>query len=125
MSLSKMLATVMGVGEEQPAMDTGNTGDTSGASQERGGITVPAVQEVALSMEELAARVEQATLNNVKKNAHISLTEVMEGWNANGKIGDNFPKVLMAIPCAVPDHKPAPGKGYFCLLGERLAQTRL
>ena len=30
----------------------------------------------------------------------------------------------MAIPCAVPDHKPVPGKGYFCLLGDRLAQTR-
>ena len=71
-------------------------------------------------MEELAARVEQATLNN----AHSSLTEVMKGWNAMGKIGDNCPKVLMATPCAVSDHKPVPGKGFFCLLGDRLAQTR-
>ena len=30
----------------------------------------------------------------------------------------------MAIPCAVPDHKPVPGKGFFCLLGDMLAQTR-
>ena len=110
MALAKILSTVMGVGEEQQAMDTGNT--------------APTEQEEALSMEELAAKVEQATLENVKKNAHSSLTEVNKGWNSKGKMGDNCPKVLMATPCAVPDHKPVPGKGFFCLLGDRLAQTR-
>ena len=124
MALSKILATVLGVGEEQPAMDTGNTGDTSGVSHEGGDLAVPVEQEVALSMEELAARVEQATLNNVKRNAHSSLTEVNKGWNSKGKMGDNCPKVLMATPCAVPDHKPVPGKEFICLLGDRLAQTR-
>ena len=75
-------------------------------------------------MEDLAAKVEQATLETVKKNAHCSLTEVMKGWHAKGKIGDNCPKVLMATPCAVPDHKPVSGKGIFCLLGDSLATTR-
>ena len=48
----------------------------------------------------------------------------MKEWHAKGKIGDNFPKVLMATPCAVPDHKPVSGKALFCLLGDRLATTR-
>ena len=82
-----------------------STWDIPVASQEGGSLeTLPVEQEVALSMEELAARVEQATLNNVKKNAHSSLTEAMKSWNAKGKISDNCPNVLMALPCAVPDH---------------------
>ena len=60
----------------------------------------------------------------MKKDAHSSLADVMEGWNGKGKIGDNCLKVVMAIPCAVPDHKPMPGKGFFRLLGDRLAQTK-
>ena len=39
-------------------------------------------------------------------------------------MGDNCPKVIMTIPCAVKDHKPVDGKGYFCTLDERVAQTR-
>ena len=58
------------------------------------------------SQEQLAARVEMANLDSVKKDAHMALADVMEGWKGEGKTGDNCPKVVMAIPCAVPDHKP-------------------
>ena len=30
----------------------------------------------------------------------------------------------MTIPCAVKDRRPAVGKGYLCISGERVAQTR-
>ena len=99
--MAKILSTVMGGGEEQQDKVTGKP--------------VPVELEEELSMEDLAAKVEQATLETVKKNAHCSLTEVMKGWHAKGKIGDNCPKVLMATPCAVPDHNPQSGKGFFCL----------
>ena len=48
----------------------------------------------------------------------MALADVMEGWKGEGQIGDNCPKVVMAIPCAVT------GKGYFFILGDGLAQTR-
>ena len=48
----------------------------------------------------------------------MALADVMEGWKGEGKIGDNCPKEVMAIPCAVTDHRPVAGKGYFCFLGE-------
>ena len=32
--------------------------------------------------------------------------------------------VVIMIPCAVKDHRPVPGKGYYCTLVERVAQTR-
>ena len=48
----------------------------------------------------------------------------MLGWKGEGKVGDNCKKVVMTIPCAVKDHRPVDGKGYFCTLGERVVQTR-
>ena len=54
----------------------------------------------------------------------MALADVMEGWKGEGKIGDNCPKVVMAIPFAVIDHRPVLCKGYFCSLGERVPQTR-
>ena len=39
-------------------------------------------------------------------------------------MGDNCPKVIMTIPCAVKYHRPVVGKGYFFIPGERVAQTR-
>ena len=75
-------------------------------------------------MDDLTAQVEQATLDAVKKNAHCALAEVMEGWKIKGQIGDNCPRSLMGPPCAVADHKPVNGKGYFVLPGDCLAATR-
>ena len=77
-----------------------------------------------LTVEQLSARVEQANLDSVKKDTHMALANVMEGWKGKGKIGDNCPKVVLVIPCTVTDHKPVAGKGYFCILGDTPAQTR-
>ena len=61
---------------------------------------------------------------DVVKVTHEELAEVMLGWKGEGKVGDNCPKLIMTIPCSVKDHQPVEGKGYFCLSGERVAQTR-
>ena len=47
----------------------------------------------------------------------------MEGWKIKGQIGDNCPRSLMATPCAVAEHTPVDGKGYFVLPGDCLAAT--
>ena len=91
-----------GENEEQKAKDDESTGNILVAGQE----TLPVEKVVELTVDELAARVEQANLDSVKKDAHMALADVMEGWKGEGKTGDNCPKVVMAIPCAVPDHKP-------------------
>ena len=44
----------------------------------------------------------------------------MEGGKVKGQIGDNCPRSLMGTPCAVADHKPVNGKGYFVLPGDCL-----
>ena len=76
------------------------------------------------TMEQLAERVEQANIDKVPKVTHEALADVMLGWKGEGKVGDNCTKVVMTIPCAVKDHRPVPSGGYFCTLGERVAQTR-
>ena len=73
--------------------------------------------EQVQAMDNLTAQVEQATLDAVKKNAHCALAEVMEGWKIKGQIGDNCPRSLMGTPCAVAEHTPVDGKGYFVLPG--------
>ena len=107
-----LLSAVMGGSKDDQDNITGNP------------VTVELEEEQA--MENLAANVEQATLETVKQNghAHCSLVEVMEGWKVKGQIGDNWPRVLMATLCVVPDHTPVNGKGFFCLLGDSLATTR-
>ena len=105
-----LLSAVMGGSKDDQDNITGNP------------VTVELEEEQA--MENLAVKVEQATLETVKKNAHCSLPGVMEGWKVKDQIGDNCPRVMMATPCAVPDHKPVNGKGFFCLLGDSLATTR-
>ena len=62
-----LLSAVMGEGKDDQDKVNGNT------------VTVELEEEQA--MENLAAKVEQATLETVKKNAHCSLAEVMEAWS--------------------------------------------
>ena len=48
--------------------------------------TLPVEQDAALSVEKLAARVEQANLDSVKKYAHVALANVMVGWNGKERL---------------------------------------
>ena len=77
-----------------------------------------------MQVEQLAEQVEQANMDEEVKVTHEALTEVMKGWKGEGKVGDNCPKLMMVTPCSVKDHHPVEGKGYFCCLVERVAQTR-
>ena len=130
--MSKILATMVGTGtqimgayKEQKAKEDESTGNIPVAGQEGGSQeTLPVEKVVELTVEELAARVEQANLDSVKNDANMALADVMKGWKREGKTGDNCPKVVMVIPCTVTDHKPVAGKGYFCILGDTPAQTR-
>ena len=72
--MASLLSAVMGGGKDEQDKVTGNP--------------VPVELEEEHAMEDLAAKVEQATLETVKKNAHCSLAEVMKWWHANGKIGE-------------------------------------
>ena len=103
-----------------------NTGKTpeAGKEGETRGNTLPVEKDADPTMEQLAERVEQANIDKVPKVTHEALADVMLGWKGEGKVGDNCPKVVMTIPCAVIDHRPVPGKGYFCTVGERVAQTK-
>ena len=75
-------------------------------------------------VESLANAVEQTNLDNTERSPercpYLMCEDMMETWTVKGVAGDACPKTLMMTACGTKKHTPAPGKGYFCLAGDKL-----